>query len=269
MTVLPPGTLLQLMYLRERLGQVQPRRFIEIGPGSGEITQLLLDLGWVGESYDLDAQTIEKLGERFAGELKMGRYKAINADYLALPILPEKADLIISCMVMEHLNDRLESEYMKQSLNVLAPGGLMIGLVPGSPAHWGIEDDIAGHCRRYTRGSIRSLMLGNRWKLQHLIGLTFPVSNLLLPVSNFLVNRSEKAKLSLSEVEKTKSSGRRSVKFKTFFPSFLGLILNRWVLLPAYWLQKIFGGSERALVLYFEATPDDSGAPSGSLGHFG
>jgi hypothetical protein len=46
--VLPPGTLLQLMYLRERLEKLEPGRFIEIGPGSGEISKLLLDLGWGG-----------------------------------------------------------------------------------------------------------------------------------------------------------------------------------------------------------------------------
>ena len=46
--VLPPGTILQLMYLRERLENIKPGRFIEIGPGSGEISGLLLDLGWTG-----------------------------------------------------------------------------------------------------------------------------------------------------------------------------------------------------------------------------
>ena len=50
MRALPPGTILQLMYLRERLRNIKPGRFIEIGPGSGEITRLLLELGWAGAS---------------------------------------------------------------------------------------------------------------------------------------------------------------------------------------------------------------------------
>jgi hypothetical protein len=33
MRILPPGTILQLMYLRERLINIQQRRFIEAGPG--------------------------------------------------------------------------------------------------------------------------------------------------------------------------------------------------------------------------------------------
>lgn len=255
MAVLPPGTLLQLMYLRERLGCIKPGSFIEIGPGSGEATQLLLDLGWNGQSYDLEAATIERLEKRFTKEIGEGRYLAILSDYLDIPQTADKVDLVISCMVMEHLDEKAESAFMWKSADSLNRQGLMIGLVPGSPAHWGIEDDIAGHCRRYTRDSIRSLMAHNGWKLEHLAGLTFPASNLLLPVSNFLVGRSERSKLHLSALEKTKSSGRRNVKFKTHFPYLLGAILNRRALLPLHFLQKIFKNSERALVIYFESRP--------------
>ena len=145
---------------------------------------------------------------------------------------------------------------MRRSSEVLKCDGLMIGLVPGSPAHWGIEDDIAGHCRRYTRDKIRSLMANTDWTTGHLVGLTFPVSNFLLPISNFLVNRSEKSKLSLTTIERTKQSGRRNVKFKTHFPSLLGMILNRRVLWPLHLLQKIFKNSDRALVIYFESRPN-------------
>lgn len=253
--VLPPGTLLQLSYLRERLGALRPGRFIEVGPGAGEITQLLLSLGWTGRSYDLDAVTVRNLEHRFAAEIERGRYFAVQSDYLASPSPDERVDLVISCMVMEHLDECLESAFMRKSLEVLSPTGIMIGLVPASPERWGIEDDIAGHCRRYTRASIERLMQQTGWSLQHLAGLTFPVSNILLPLSNFLVNRSEKAKLNLSAIERTKSSGRRSVKFKTHFPALLGLVLNRWSIWPMHMLQKVFKNSDKALVIYFESRP--------------
>jgi hypothetical protein len=42
MVVLPPGTLLQLMYLGDRLKDIPAGRFIEVGQGSGEITHRLL-----------------------------------------------------------------------------------------------------------------------------------------------------------------------------------------------------------------------------------
>ena len=112
MVVLPPGTLLQLMYLRERLEHIKPRRFIEIGPGSGEITQLLLDIGWTDQYYDLEAVTIARLQMRFAKNIEQGRYLDVNADYLSPPRQPGPADLVISCMVMEHLEDASESAFI-------------------------------------------------------------------------------------------------------------------------------------------------------------
>lgn len=261
MNVLPPGTILQLEYLRERLGKLVPGRFIEIGPGSGEISNLLLQLGWQGTAYDLEPRTIERLEKRFASDISQGRYRASTQDFLALSASREnRVDLIISCMVMEHFNDELEDEFMRQSGNFLTDHGLMIGLVPASPAHWGIEDDIAGHCRRYTRDHLHKLAHSTRWEIRHLAGLTFPVSNMLLPVSNFLVRRAERSKITMSNLEKTKASGIRNVPFKTHFPNILSLLLNRHTLLPLHWLQKAFAFSNSSLVLYFEASRQHAGS---------
>jgi SAM-dependent methyltransferase len=253
MAVLPPGTLLQLMYLEERIRSIPAGHFIEVGPGSGEITALLLEHGWTGCSYDLEEKTIGALEQRFSDEISQNRFKPVNENYLTANI--GKADLVISCMVIEHLEDELQFEFMRKSKTAMKTNGRMIGLVPASPAHWGIEDDIAGHYRRYTRSSLIDLTSTTSWRLSHMAGLTFPTSNLLLPVSNFLVNRNERSKLALSTLERTKQSGRRKVKFKTHFPPILGILLNRITLFPLYLLQKLFARSKRALVLYFEAFP--------------
>ncbi len=256
MRTLPPGTILQLMYLRERLNKIKPGRFIEIGPGSGEISSLLLELGWAGVSYDLEPRTVDRLRDRFSRQISEGRFDAKNEDFFLVDSSPlGKINLIISCMVMEHLSSDLEKNSCNAPLNFSADGGMMVGLVPASSAHWGIEDDIAGHCRRYTRDGLRDLAGSNGWKIRHCAGLTYPLSNMLLPVSNFLVGRAEKSKLGMSDMEKTMASGIRDVRFKTTFPKILSLLLNEYVLLPFHWLQKAFSNSRNSLVLYFEASP--------------
>lgn len=52
----------------------------------------------------------------------------------------------------------------------------MIGLVRASPSHCEVEDDIASHCRRYSRDSLESLLCATGWKLCHFAGLTYPLS---------------------------------------------------------------------------------------------
>lgn len=258
MVVLPPGTLLQLMFLQERLNKIRPGRFIEIGPGSGEITKLLLENGWRGTSFDLETETTDALKIRFESQIARGDFTVCNDDFIISDPPETKADLVISCMVMEHLDSDDELKYMQQAANCLAVDGIMIGLVPASPDHWGIEDDIAGHFRRYTREAIIDLMQKAKWQHKYTAGLTFPVSNFLLPVSNFLVQRAENHKLDLSKLERTKQSGKRNVKYKTHFPSLLGVLLNKVTMLPLYLVQKAFLRSKKALVLYFEASPNQN-----------
>lgn len=256
MVALPPGTILQLMYLGERLGAIPRGHFIEVGPGGGEITKQLLMAGWSGTAYDLSEETVERLKQRFSPEIISGQLTVVQGDYLNSPPLrqkEERADAIISCMVMEHLDNEMERKFMEFSATHLKSEGRMIGLVPASPRHWGIEDDVAGHYRRYNRDSLLSLLHATGWKLCHVAGLTYPVSNLLLPLSNYLVRRDEVSKLALTSLERTKHSGRRHVPFKTYFPSIMKLLLNERTLLPFHWIQKLFSNSDRALVIYFEA----------------
>jgi len=194
---------------------------------------------------------------RFSSSILDGRYEVKAEDYMTVHVDTSfgQCDLIISSMVMEHLDKELESTFMHRSTELLRPGGLLIGLVPASPTHWGIEDEIAGHCRRYTREDLQALAIDTHWEIRHLAGLTYPVSNILLPVSNFLVGRAEKSKMTLTDLEKTKASGIRSVRFKTRFPNAMSLVLNRYVLFPLHLTQKAFSSESNSLVLYFEATP--------------
>ena len=256
MALLPPGTLLQHMYLAERLQLLASGEFVEVGPGAGDLTDLLLKAGWNGTCFDLNDQTISKLANRFSKEIDQGKLRLMNQDFNSSPIENSgTADLIISCMVMEHLADENEIEFLHSAKRCLKDGGKMIAFVPSSPNHWGIEDDIAGHFRRYTRKSISDLLQKAGWGLEHISGLTFPLSNMLLPISNYLVRNSEADKIKLSLLERTKLSGNRNVFFKTSFPAVTKLLLNRFVMSPFHWLQKKLSNSESALVLYFESSP--------------
>lgn len=255
MVVLPPGTLLQLMYLGERLRGISPGRFIEVGPGGGEITHRLLQAGWTGTVYDLAEETVNRLKQRFSAEIASGRLTVVVGDFLAAQQdLAQPVDLVISCMVMEHLDEAAQRGFMARAQASLNAGGRMIGLVPGSPRDWGIEDEIAGHFRRYSQESLKAMLAEAGWQPRHMAGLTFPLSNILFPLSNYLVRRKETNKLELSLLERTKHSGQRNVRFKTHFPPVLKWILNEHVLRPLHWLQKLFSRTERALVIYFEAT---------------
>jgi SAM-dependent methyltransferase len=245
---LPPGTILQRLYLAERLRHVAPGRFIEVGTGTGELASLLSRRGWHGTAYELSSYSAQAAQRRNPG------LDIRNANWLTAPA-DEPADLVISSMVVEHLPDDQEATYLRRALSALRPRGRLILLVPSSPRHWGIEDEIAGHERRYTRQSLRERLEEVGWRVDHLAGLTYPLSNLLLPISNRLVERAEMSRLELEPMERTTRSGHRNVTGKTAFPRPFALGLNPVTLYPFHVMQKAFRNAEAALVLYVEASP--------------
>jgi hypothetical protein len=159
-------------------------------------------------------------------------------------------------MVIEHLEKDLVDSFFRQATSLLQPKGLLVTLVPADMRAWGIEDEIAGHVKRYTRDCFRELAADHGMRIMDLAGLTWPLSNLLLPVSNFLVKRSESRLLEKSMQERTVASGHRDVQFKTTFPWWTNPLLNRITMLPWHGLQLMGRNSDRAPILYCEMISD-------------
>jgi SAM-dependent methyltransferase len=252
--ILPPGTILQNMYVRERVRRLAPGTFIEVGCGRGTMSKLLLDLGWRGRAYDLNSAAVEAALRLNADAAMEGRYDAHATDWLT-DGADDCADLVISSMVLEHLPAENEAAYFERARGLLAPGGLAALLVPGNPQAWGIEDEVAGHLRRYTASALRDRLRQLGWRATHIAGLTYPLSNFVLPLSNALVKRAEGDKRALNLALRTERSGVRAVPMKTHFPAVAGAILNERALYPFHLLQKASRRNPRSLVLYAEAVP--------------
>jgi SAM-dependent methyltransferase len=247
---LAPGHVLQHMYLTRRLRPYRGGRFIEVGSGSGLLSSVLLGMGMTGEGVDRNPDACAENGALNAAAIASSRYRIHQGDFFSIPL--DAADVVISSMVLEHLEPPQVDAYFVRARSLLRPGGRVVTLVPGSPAHWGIEDDIAGHKKRYTRACFEELAQRHGLELVHEAGLTFPLSNWLLPLSNFLVRRRESSKLALSADDRTVASGKRDVPWKTTFPSAVGLAVNELTLSPFFVAQKLFRNHPHAMVRYAE-----------------
>jgi SAM-dependent methyltransferase len=253
--ILPPGTILQQMYFRERLRALPSGRFIEVGAGHGIVSKTLLDLGWSGRAYDLNADALAAAAQLNRVAISRGRYELEQRNWLDIADR-ESVDLVASCMVLEHLADADEARYLERCRMALKRGGKGVIFVPACPDYWGIEDEVAGHFRRYTFESLQQAIEARGLRLRHLAGLTYPLSNMLFPVSEFLVRRAERGNLAFSAEERTRLSGDRAVPFKTRFPQALGVVLNEWVMYPLHLLQKINARNPRSMVIYAEFSAD-------------
>jgi 2-polyprenyl-3-methyl-5-hydroxy-6-metoxy-1,4-benzoquinol methylase len=253
MEEIAPGSILQRMYFKKRIARLKPKRFCEIGSGNGILSAILLHNGYTGIGFDLNAEACRNNLQRNSRFVEEGHYKVINEDFLSFPHT-EKYDLIFSSMVIEHLDEKQVEAYFTSCRKLLNKAGTIAIFVPSSKKHWGIEDEIAGHYKRYEFEDLKTIAKEYGLRITDLSGLTFPLSNWLLGLSNRLVAKNEGYKKNLSMQEQTILSGNRGTPFKTVFPWYLKIFLNQWVLYPFYVLQRLYKNHTGNLVVYCEYT---------------
>ncbi len=228
-------------------------KFLEVGPGSGHLTQILLDEGMSGSVIELSATACDQLADRFSNSISQGALIIRNESFLTAMSLTAKFDLVVSAMVLEHLDSSEEEAFLQKCHDSLKTNGVLILFVPANPNYWGIEDEVAGHFRRYTSQSLVHLVENFNFSVGLVRGLTWPLSNMLLPLSNLFVKRAEYSNLELEKKERTLLSGHRDVMFKTVFPRSLRFVLNKVTLYPFYLAQNVFKNNPNSLVIYLRA----------------
>lgn len=255
---LAPGNILQALHFRRRLRLLTRElgrsvQFIEIGAGTGWLSEAALSEGCVGVAFEINPEACEANARRNAAAVADGRYRIVNRPFSPKSVpAGDRSDLIFSCMLLEHLTHEEIREIVTAARRTCQPWGVFIAFVPAGMSYWGIEDDIAGHLRRYDLPAIFELTRRENLRLRYWTGLTFPLSNLLRSLSNRLVARAESAKLQDSFHQRTVASGFREVPFKTRFPAWMRWLINEWTLRPFDLLQRAFGRSGRSMVLYCE-----------------
>lgn len=246
-----PGTILMHMAFFEAIASIQPGRFFEVGCGRGELMERMLKRGWRGTGLEFDEANLEHNAAVFTDAIQEKRLELVARDFQAADLVEHQDcyDLVYSTMVMEHVED--DRGFLNRMIGLARPGGCVLTVVPARQDLWGIEDDLAGHFRRYERSGLDELFRSAGLQKVSVNSLGYPLTNLTLPVGNWLISRAEVARDAgkMSMEEKTKQSGRMEVSFKYRYPSVLSLLLNEVVIYPLHLLQKGFYGSNRGTML--------------------
>src|SRR5579859_3779001 len=213
----PPDTLCQTQAVLELVAPNRARTFCEIGPGAGDLSAALCRAGLRGLGVELSSPAAGIARHALRELIEEGRYRLLEGDFMSMDDVGSSFDLALSMMVMEHVQD--DSDFLERMAKVVRPGGMVLVGVPARMDRWGIEDETAGHYRRYERdGLVRALKAAGLERIE-VRSVAVPIANLTFHVSNFLVRRAgEGRKLELSQRDRTDLSGIRDIPFKTTFP---------------------------------------------------
>ena len=244
----PPGTLCRNQAVIEIVSAHGVSTFCEVGLGDGEVSSALCRRGMTGTGIEFSAAAAAIARSVLHGEIQASRFHLIEDDFMAMADLPSGFDLALSLMVMEHVED--DAGFLTRMAELVKPGGTVIVGVPGRMDRWGIEDETAGHFRRYERAGLEATFKDAGFDAVEVRSVSVPLANLTFHASNFLIRRAgEDRKLETSQHGKTKTSGIRDIPFKTQFPSPFKLVLNPVAMYPWFLLQRAFYQTSLGLIL--------------------
>lgn len=234
----PPGTWCHNEAVLELVKKSKAKSFVEVGCGAADLSSKLCEMGLKGYGIDFSADAIKIASEKMKPFIENGQYQLIHGDIFKFEEQGIKVDLGVSMMVMEHVEDDIA--FIKKICSVLNEGGHLLIGVPGRRDRWGIEDETVGHLRRYDKVDLESVLKKSGLSNVVVWSVAVPVANILFHIGNYLVKKNESHKKELSLREQTETSGIREIPFKTVFPSYFNLILNRVTLYPLFLIQRLF-----------------------------
>lgn len=127
-------------YLGERLG--------EVGAGTGDFTQLLLETGPASvHAWEPSANLHAGLAERFADDARVN----VVPERFSPP--PQALDALCYINVLEHIED--DRAELVRARGALRPGGRLCLFVPALRRLYSEQDAHVGHFRRYQRRELR------------------------------------------------------------------------------------------------------------------
>jgi SAM-dependent methyltransferase len=244
----PPGTFCTQEALRDALEGCDGGTFLDVGCGGGNLSRVLCDRGFTGAGIDFSSRAIELARTLLARDIAEGRYRLFAGEMRELPADFAKVNVAISFMVMEHVEDDIG--FIRDIAQHVKPGGRIILGVPGRRDRWSLEDETVGHFRRYDRGDLDDVMKKAGLGQVSIWSVGVPTVNLLFRASLWTIARAgEAAKKTQSQREQTETSGIREIPWKTVFPSWVRLILNRATLYPLFVIQRLFYRTGLGLVM--------------------
>lgn len=129
-------------------------RILEVGSGTGNITQFLLAGHRAVVATDVLPKYRQEIATRFAEQPNL-QIRSFDLDRVApAEFLAQPFDTVVCLNVLEHIED--DCFALRQMREVLNVGGRLALLVPAHQFLYGAFDEAVGHFRRYSKNALRT-----------------------------------------------------------------------------------------------------------------
>lgn len=201
---LPPRYLFRRSELLRRIREGSS--FLEVGAGDLTLTTELLNKFATGTAMELTDEIVEIHRKMPPGLSE--RLTCLVGDVFT-STLPSDVDVVVSCEVMEHIDDELG--FLRRLHSALRPGGQILISVPARAKYWTNHDDLVGHLRRYEKDELVELFREAGFVNVEVVSYGFPFVNLLRLPRSMLAASQQSARTNWSATERTVESNHRQI----------------------------------------------------------
>jgi SAM-dependent methyltransferase len=144
-------------WVYEQFAAYVGRRVLEVGSGTGNITQFLVAGGCQVIATDVVPNYRDELRRRLGRQphIQIGEFDLTTP--APAPLIAEPVDTVVCLNVLEHIEDDLFA--LEQMRRVLVPGGHLALLVPAHQLLYGEFDRAVGHFRRYGKKELAAKLI--------------------------------------------------------------------------------------------------------------
>ncbi|MBW3564113.1 MAG: glycosyltransferase [Acidobacteria bacterium] len=143
-------------WIWDRISPYVGQRVLELGAGTGSLTQLLYGRELV-VATDRETGYVDRLMNRFRRSPGiMVRRLDLSAPDNAAALRELRLDTVLAVNVLEHHED--DAALLRNAFDLLEPGGKLVVYVPADPSLFGRLDESVGHRRRYEKGALIEMM---------------------------------------------------------------------------------------------------------------
>ena len=207
-------------------------QFIEVGAGNLKLSSELSKYFKRGTCLDF-APKVKDIHSTLPRHIK-DKLTIVIDDFFTAD-LPKKVDCIVSCEVMEHIEE--DAKLLARMHSLLKKDGQIILSVPAKMKYWTIHDEVVGHVKRYEKKELHELLETANFKDVRIISYGFPFINILWLMRKTHGALQARQKKDWSQEKQTKESGVGQLS-SLFTP--LGIIANKYVFYPLNLISSLF-----------------------------
>jgi len=208
------------------LEEIGKGTFLEIGIGSGDLVLEMAKRNYTGMGADLSDKSVQMTQEKLKNvdsKIKIEKKDLFN--------ITGSFDIIIILEVIEHIED--DKKALKKIYELLNKSGHLIISVPAHKRKWDINDEWAGHFRRYEKDELRLKLEKSGFEVIKLYNYGFPIANIANPIRNYLIKKE-------NLLEKNKKINTEKSGIDRGSQKKLSFMINKFTMFPFLFLQKFF-----------------------------